>query len=225
MKKERIRNLSIDCVIFGFHQQSLQLLLVRHADGPGKGEWGLPGGWVAMEEDLDESAGNILRDLTGINDIYLEQLRAFGQVDRFPSYRVVTIAYFALVNPSDFHLIPGYTASDVAWYKVGELPALLYDHSAIVNYSLRYLRDKVRREPVGFNLLPAEFTLLDLQLLYEAVLQHKLDKSNFRRKIKKMGLLVRSGKQENVPHRAATLYSFDPSVYRALTRNGFNFEL
>lgn len=223
--KNIIDNLSIDCVIFGFDQSRLQLLLVKHGEGIGAGQWGLPGGWVAMTEDLDESAHRILNELTGIQRIYLEQLRAFGSVRRYPSYRVVTIAYFALVNPSEFHLIPGFTASEAAWFPVDEVPDLLYDHSAILSFALDHLRVKVRHEPIGFNLLPEEFTLLDLQQLYEAVLQQELEKSNFRRKVMKTGLLKKSGKkQRDVPHRAATLYSFDEHTYQKLLKNGVGFE-
>ncbi len=222
---EVIKNLSIDCVIFGFNQARLQLLLVKHGEGIGEGQWGLPGGWVSMEEDLDDSAYHILKDLTGIEEIYLEQLRAFGNVDRYPTYRVVTIAYFALVNPAEFHLIPGFTASEASWFPVEELPNLLYDHSAIVSFAFEHLKAKVRREPIGFNLLPEEFTLLELQQLYEAVLQQNLDKSNFRRKVMKTGLLKKSGnKQQDVPHRAATMYSFDAVMYQKLLKKGVGFE-
>jgi 8-oxo-dGTP diphosphatase len=225
-KSEMMDDLSIDCVIFGFHDLELQLLLVKHAGGIGKGKWGLPGGWILEMEDLDDAAYRILKELTGIESIYLEQLRAFGKVDRFPGKRVVTVAYFALVDPGEYHLIPGFTASDVVWYKVNSHPKLLYDHEEIVGYALEYLRRKVRHEPIGFNLLPEEFTLLDLQQLYESLLQQPLDKSNFRRKFRKMGLLQKSDKkQEDVPHRAATLYSFDKSTYQRLVREGFNFEV
>ncbi len=225
-KNKLVKSVTIDCVIFGFYERRLQLLLVKHADGIGQGRWGLPGGWILQDEDLDQAAYRILSDLTGIENIYLEQLRAFGGVDRFPVSRVITIAYFALVNPSEYQLIPGFTASEVEWFPVDERPELLYDHQEIVLNALDFLKDKVRREPIGFNLLPEEFTLLDLQHLYEEVLQHELDKSNFRRKIKKMGLLRKSGKkQTDVPHRAANLYAFDETMYRRLVEKGFNFEI
>ncbi len=218
-------SLSIDCVIFGFYNKTLQLLLVKHASGIGSGNWGLPWGWSLENEDLDHSAYRILKDLTGIESIYLEQLQAFGEVNRYPGKRVITVAYFALVNPVEFIIIPGFTASDASWYPVDRLPDLLYDHEQIVAHAFRHLRRKVRHEPIGFNLLPNEFTLLDLQALYEALLQQSLDKSNFRRKFRKMGLLIKSNnKQQDVPHRAATLYSFDTTAYLRLVREGFNFE-
>lgn len=225
-KSDMMDDLSIDCVIFGFYDQALQLLLVKHAEGIGRGHWGLPGGWILENEDLDKATYRILKDLTGIDSIYLEQLRAFGKVDRFPGKRVVTVAYFALVDPGEYHLIPGFTASEAVWFRVNALPTLLYDHEEIVAYAFDHLRRKVRHEPIGFNLLPEEFTLLDLQQLYESLLQQPLDKSNFRRKFRKMGLLKKSDKkQEDVPHRAATLYSFDTSTYHRLVRDGFNFEV
>ncbi len=221
-----IESVSIDCVIFGFTNDQLQLLLVKHADGIGKGNWGLPGGWIWESEGLDAAAYRILKGLTGIQEIFLEQLGAFGDVDRFPVKRVITIAYFALVNPQEYELIPGFTATEATWFPIDQLPEVLYDHGKIINSAKEHLRQKVRHEPIGFNLLPEEFTLLDIQKLYEALLQTQLDKSNFRRKIKRMNLLVKSEKkQSDVPHRAAQLYSFDRDIYENHLRNGFNFML
>ena len=164
--------------------------------------------------------------MTGVSNIYLEQLRAFGDTERYPTKRVITIAYFALVKPEDYTLHAGFTASEAKWFKVSEIPGLPYDHGKILKAGLNHLRHKVRHEPIGFNLLPKKFTLLQLQELYEAILEKKLDKPNFRRKLMKMNLLeVCKEKQTDVSHRAASLYRFDKKIYDRLTEKGFTFEL
>lgn len=218
--------LSIDCMIFGFKKSELDILLVQHAEGISKGKWALPGGWIRYNESIDHAAHRILKDLTGVSNIYLEQLRAFGDTERYPNKRVITIAYFALVKPEEYTLHAGFTASDAKWFKASEVPALPYDHTRILKAGLNHLRHKVRHEPIGFNLLPKKFTLLQLQELYEAILEKKLDKPNFRRKLMKMNLLeVCKEKQTDVSHRAASLYRFDKKIYDKLTEKGFTFEL
>lgn len=221
-----IQNLSIDCVIFGFYQGSLKVLCVKYAIGEHAGRWALPGGWLHKNESINDSAARHLRDLTGLEDIYLEQLQAFGSVERVPGQRIVTIAYYALVRPEDYDLIIGYTTDDVQWREVEETSGLIFDHDEILRCALESLRHKVRHEPIGFNLLPKKFTLLQLQELYEAILNVKLDKPNFRRKMIKMKLLVPCGeKQQHVAHRAAELYRFDEEIYRRLCEQGFTFEV
>lgn len=223
---EVIDALSIDCLIFGFKKSELDILLVQHAEGVSKGRWALPGGWIKYNEGADDAAARILKDLTGVSRIYLEQLRAFGAVDRYPTKRVITIAYYALVKPENYALDPGSNAADVKWFKTGDVPKLPYDHQAILDAGLAHLKHKVRHEPIGFNLLPKKFTLLQLQELYEAILGKKLDKPNFRRKLMKMNLLEPcKEKQKDVSHRAANLYRFDKRIYDKLTEKGFTFEL
>jgi 8-oxo-dGTP diphosphatase len=218
--------LSIDCMIFGFKKNELDILLVQHGEGISKGKWALPGGWIRYNEDLDHAANRILKDLTGVSNIYLEQLRAFGERERYPNKRVITIAYYALVKPEDYTLHAGSTAADAQWFKVSEVPNLPYDHNKILKAGLGHLRHKVRHEPIGFNLLPKKFTLLQLQQLYEAILETKLDKPNFRRKLINMNLLeICKEKQTDVSHRAASLYRFDKRTYDRLTEKGFTFEL
>lgn len=217
--------LSIDCTIFGFQESKLKVLLVKHAEGIIKNQWALPGGWVAYNEDIHLAAYRLLQDLTGVKELYLEQLKAFGEVDRYPAKRVITIAYYALTRPENYKLIPGFTASDVRWFNIDEIADLPYDHRKILDFAWRRLKRKVKYAPVGFNLLPEKFTLLQLQELYEAILEIKLDKPNFRRKIMKMNLLVSCDeKQIGVSHRAANLYHFDKEVYDKLTEDGFIFE-
>lgn len=221
-----IEALSIDCVIFGFKDGRLDILLVKHAEGISAGKWALPGGWITYGESVDDAAKRLLKSLTGISDIYLEQLKAFGEPNRFPIKRVVTLAFYALVNEESYSLIPGFTASDAQWFNVHEVPDLIYDHNQILDFGYKHLKHKVRHEPIGFNLLPAKFTLLQLQELYEAILETKLDKSNFRRKLGKMKLLINcKEKQKDVSHRAAALYKFDKRIYVTLRKSGMVFEL
>lgn len=217
--------ITIDCVIFGFDKGSLEVLLIQHAEGISKGKWGLPGGWINKKESTDAAAHRLLNELTALDHIYLEQLKAFGNPDRFPLRRVITIGYYALIKREDYNIQAGFTASDAKWYKINEIPDLIYDHNEILAYSLKHLRDRVRQAPIGFNLLPEKFTLLQLMHLYEEILGIEMDKSNFRRKILHMKLLVAlDEKQQDVSHRAAQLYKFDSEIYTKLTEKGFNFE-
>ncbi|NJN25142.1 MAG: NUDIX hydrolase [Cyclobacteriaceae bacterium] len=222
---QTIDSLSIDCTIFGFQESNLKVLLVKHAEGIIKDRWALPGGWVAYNEHLDDAAYRLLKDLTGVKELFLEQLKAFGEVGRYPGKRVITIGYYALTRPENYQLIPGFTASDARWFSINEIKDLPYDHSEILSFSWQRLKRKVKYAPIGFNLLPEKFTLLQLQELYESILEIKLDKPNFRRKIMKMDLIVSCHqKQQGVSHRAANLYHFDKKVYDQLTEDGFIFE-
>ena len=217
-------SLSIDSVIFGFEDE-LKVLLIKHFDGISSGKWALPGGFVGLQESLDTAASRILFQLTGLNHIFLEQLKAFGAVDRFSERRVVTISYYALIQSNQIGLVPGFTASEVKWATIDKVGKLPYDHNQILAYALKSLQQKVKLEPVGFNLLPKTFSLLELQKVYESILQMKLDKPNFRRKILKTGLLKKSkGKQKGVPHRAATLFEFDETVYHKYKTQKFILE-
>ena len=222
---DAIESITIDCVIFGFQEGSLEVLLVKHAEGISKGKWGLPGGWIKRNEGIDDAAYRLLRELTGLDEIFLEQLKAFGDPDRFPLHRVITIGYYALVKRENYKLKAGFTASEVGWFKMKDIPNLIYDHDQILNFSLEHLRNRIRQAPIGFNLLPEKFTLLELMHLYEEILGVEMDKPNFRRKILKMKLLRDlNEKQTGVSHRAAKLYSFDEKIYHKLTQRGFNFE-
>lgn len=220
-----IEALSIDCVIFGVQNGKLSVLTVQHRDGISKGLWALPGGWIRYDESVNDAAVRLLRDLTGLENIFLEQFQTFGARDRYPQSRVITIAYYALVRPDDYQLVPGFTASDAKWFQVGHVPSMPYDHDQILDHGFKALKFKIRHEPIGFSLLPAKFTLPQLQEVYEAILEVKLDRANFRRKIMKMNLLVEcKEKEKNVAHRAANFYRFDQKVYDKLKRKGFVFE-
>lgn len=224
-KSSVIEALSIDCVIFGFMSAGLEVLLVRHGEGISQGQWALPGGWIRYDEGVDEAAARLLYDLTGVHHVYLEQFHTFGAVNRYPGKRVITIAYNALVNPEDYTLKAGFTADDVQWFNIHNLPTLPYDHHTIWKAGFAHLKQKIRHEPLGFNLLPKKFTLYQLQLLYEAILETQLDKPNFRRKMMKMNLLIPcEEKQRDVSHRAAKLYRFDKRVYENLKEQGMSFD-
>lgn len=224
MQHKILDAISIDTVIFGFTGGRLEVLLVRHARGRSRGIWSLPGGWIYEDEDMDAAAYRLLEDLTGVSDLYLEQLKAFGTVDRFPDYRVITIAYFALVRLEKYRLKKSDELLELAWYPLQEVPSLTYDHDHILDQAVQRLKLKIKTQPIGFNLLPEKFTLHDLQKLYETILGISLDKPNFRRKMKKMNVLQPCDElQTGVNHRAARLYSFDEKNYNKLLEEGFSF--
>ncbi|TDO84075.1 NUDIX domain-containing protein [Flavobacterium chryseum] len=223
--KSLIDGISIDCVIFSFDKKNLEVLLVQHAEGASIGKWGLLGGNLYLEESVDNAALRILYELTSLDNIYLEQLKAFTDPDRVKSERVITVGYYTLLNREDYNIQASNSVIEAKWYKIKDIPDLIFDHTEILNFSLMHLRNRVRQAPIGFNLLPEKFTLLQLMHLYEEILGIELDKSNFRRKILHMKLLVGlDEKQQDVSHRAAKLYKFDPEIYKKLTEKGFNFE-
>lgn len=226
LSQDVIKALSIDNLVFGLDNDELKILLVKQTDPTHQGKWALPGGWIRFDENLRDAAYRLLEELTGVKQLYLEQLKTFGRVNRFPTERVVTIAYYALVSAEHYSLVAGQSAADVSWQSINSLPDLIYDHAEIIAHGMKFLRHQVCHQPIGFNLLPEKFTLLQLQALYEAILNTKLDKPNFRRKIMKMNLLSSCNeKQQGVPHRAANLYRFDSDAYKQLTESGFSFEI
>lgn len=216
-----ISNLSIDCVIFTFDTE-LKVLLVKHADGVVKDRWALPGGWIRKGKSIDDEAHCILNLLTGLKDIYLDQFKTFGKVDRYPNKRVITVAYYSLIPLPNYELIAGYTASRVKWFSINDIPELPFDHKAIFDEAIETLQIKVKRDPIIFNLLTKKFTLLQLQHLYESLLGVKFDKPNFRRKILKRKILKKSDeKQTSVSHRAAVLYEFDNETFDRIKEEKF----
>jgi 8-oxo-dGTP diphosphatase len=218
--------LTVDCVVFGFDNAELKILLIQRGLVPFKGKWALPGGFVRVKEAVDEAARRELLEETGLSNVFLEQLYTFGAVDRDPRERVVSVAYYALVKLAEHPATGASDASAAAWFPVARLPELAFDHIDIVKMALSRLRSKVRYEPIGFELLPEKFTLSQLQQLYEAVLQTNLDKRNFRKKILSMGLLIPLREQARTgAHRPAQLFRFDARKYTAFKKRGFNFEL
>lgn len=201
---------AVDVAVFTVLRGALQVLLVQLRTGAFAGEWALPGGRVRAEESLDEAARRELAAQTGVRDIYLEQLYTFGSPQRDPHDRVVSVAYFALIPHGGRFQGPGTSAkyADVAWRRVTRLPPLAYDHRAVVNTALARLRAKLRYTNLVYTLLPQEFTLGELQEMYEAILGRRLDRRNFRKKVLSLGLLSRLGGLRRGPHRPAALYAF-----------------
>jgi 8-oxo-dGTP diphosphatase len=218
--------LTVDVVVFALDEDDLLVMLIRRSLPPFAGEWALPGGFVRVEETLDEAAQRELREESGLAGIFLEQLYTFGEVNRDPRERVVTVAYYALVNLAGHDVRASTDAAQAAWFPVSELPKLAFDHEQIVAAALTRLRNKVRYQPIGFELLPEQFTLRQLQHLYEIVLGRPLDKRNFRKKVLGMGILKDTREIEtDVAHRAARLFRFDQRAYQRLTKRGFLFEI
>jgi len=218
--------LTVDCVVFGLDEEDLKVMLIQRLLPPFEGRWALPGGFVRTDETLDEAALRELQEETGLEKVYLEQLYTVGGIDRDPRERVVTVAYYALVKLSDHRVQAATDARAAAWFSIDDLPDLAFDHDKILAMAHERLRNKVRYQPIGFELLPQKFPLRQLQHLYEAVLDRPLDKRNFRKKILRMGVLVELDEIEtDVAHRAARLYRFDKKKYRRLTKQGFNFEI
>ncbi len=218
--------LTVDIVVFALDEDDLKVMLIERDLEPFAGRWALPGGFVRVDETLDEAARRELLEETGLKDIYLEQLYTFGDIKRDPRERVVTVAYYALVNLEGHDVQASTDARNAAWFAVSDLPGLAFDHEHIVAAALGRLRGKLRYQPVGFELLPNKFPLRSLQHLYEVVLDRELDKRNFRKKILSMDILVELDEiEKDVAHRAARLYRFDKTKYDRKTRSGFNFEI
>ena len=218
--------LAVDCVVFGYEEEALRVLLIQRAAPPFEGGWALPGGFVHVDESVDDAAVRELREETGVSRLYLEQLYTFGAIDRDPRERVVSVAYFALVKMSEHEVRGATDARDAAWFAIDDLPTLAFDHDRIFEMALERLRGKVHYQPIGFELLPKKFTLTQLQRLYEVVLGEPLDKRNFRKRVLAMGFLEELDEvQQDVAHRAARLYRFDERKYRRLTKEGFEFSL
>ncbi len=222
-------SVTVDCVVFGLDgldQEDLKVLLIERGREPFAGCWALPGGFVEMGEDLETAARRELAEETGVKIDYLEQLYTFGAPRRDPRGRVISVAWYGLVRTLDHTPTGADDANEAAWFPVVSPPKLAFDHQRILTMAHERLKAKIRYAPVGFNLLPEQFTLRQLQRLYEILLDRPLDKRNFRRKLLSMGLLIETDElQQDVPHRAARLYRFDPEQYRELTLQGFVFDL
>ncbi|MEM9904456.1 MAG: NUDIX domain-containing protein [Cyanobacteria bacterium P01_D01_bin.44] len=227
--------MTVDCVVFGVDfgsdvglpgQLTLNVLLIQRSLPPFQGGWALPGGFVKLDESLEAAARRELYEEAGLENVFLEQLYTFGEPDRDPRDRTVSVAYYALINTHSYRLQAATDASDASWFSIEGLPPLAFDHGRMVSVAIARLRAKIRYEPIGFELLPTKFTLTQLQQLYETILNRPLDKRNFRKKLLKMGILIAlSEKETNVAHRAAQLYQFDAQQYEALKQSGFNFEI
>lgn len=186
-----IPNISIDCVLFGFEAGELKVLLIKRDKGPEFDQWSLPGGYVFMDENIDHAADRILKELTGISNLFLSQVGLFGETNRYPVQRVISIVYCALVKPEQFDLIAGSHAKKVKWSSVMNVKKLPFDHNAMIEDSLNWLKDEIWRKPILINLLPEKFPLNQLHDLFQAFLHETIDNRNFRKKVISQGLVER----------------------------------
>ena len=204
---------SVDCIIFGFEANKLKILLGKRKMDPGRGELSLYGGFVEDDEDLDEAANRTLKTLTGLDNIYMKQVGAFGAVNRDPGQRVISIAYCALINVKDYDETLQ-ELHEQEWVDMDKLPQLYSDHNEMIRKAILMLRRRISTEPLSFNLLPELFTLTQLQHVYEAILGREIDKRNFRKKIKTIDFIEKTDKIDKITSkRGAALYCFNKKVY------------
>ncbi len=212
--------LAVDCIIFGFDGQVLKALFVKRAFNPGMNKWSLMGGFVQEQEGVEEAASRILNQLTGLSNIYMEQLHCFGDISRDPGGRVISVAYFALINIADYseEMMKEHNAK---WFELNHIPALVFDHRDMVLLAKERLQQKIANHPVGFALLPNKFTLRQLQTLYEAINETELDKRNFTRRILDLGILKKLDEKERGTSKKGSFYFvFDEAKYKKLDKEG-----
>jgi 8-oxo-dGTP diphosphatase len=218
---------AVDCIIFGFDiaEKELKLLLIKRSFEPALGQWSLAGGFLKEKESLDDAACRVLCSLTGLSDLFMEQLYTYGEIERDPGARVISTAYFALIGIHE--LDPEIRRKNGAhWRSISNLPDLIFDHRKMVDRALGELVETVKVRPVGFELLPEKFTLVQLQNLYEAIYQRPIDKRNFRKKILSMELLEKQEEKEReTSKKGAWYFRFNEAKYKELARNGFFFNL
>lgn len=206
---------SVDCLVFGFEEDKLKLLIGKRKMDPGRGEWSLYGGFVGPSESLADAANRVLKDLTGLDKLYMRQVGAFGAIDRDPGERVISVAYCALINVKDYDdkLRKSY---GLEWAPLDKLPKLYSDHNKMIQDAVNMLKKSIKTEPISFNLLPDLFTLTQLQHVYEAVLGKEIDKRNFRKRIKQIDFIEKTDKIDKITSkRGAALYRFNDTAYLA----------
>lgn len=216
-------SVTTDCVIFGFDGNSLQVLLIERGIEPYKGRWAFPGGFLNPDETAEEGALRELKEETGLDGAYIEQFHTYTDPNRDSRERVITIAYYALVRIQEVH--GGDDAARAKWFPIEDVPQLAFDHDRILRDAMRQLRERIHFEPIGFELLPEKFTMKDIQLLYEAILDVKFDRRNFSKKMIHYELLTQL--DETVwptPKREALLYSFNKEKYDEFKKKGFQIE-
>ncbi len=204
----------VDCIIFGLNKGELSILLAKRQFEPEKGKWSLMGGFVKDGESVDDAAKRVLHELTGLENVYMEQVGAFGEVDRDPGERVVSVAYYALINFDEYDRLR-VMEHNAQWISIKEMPPLSFDHPQMIEKARELMRQKVSREPIGFNLLPRLFTLTQLQSLYETILGESVDKRNFRKRISEMDCIEKTDQIDKTgSRRGAALYKFNDRAYR-----------
>lgn len=208
-------SVTVDVVILTMRKRRLEVLLVKRKHWPYEGLWAIPGGFVEIDESLEDAARRELEEQTDVRDVYLEQLYTFGDPHRDPRTRVITVVYYALFRSDELHIAVGDDAAESAWYPISALPPLAFDHENILNYTMQRLRGKLEYTSIGFQLLAPEFTLSELQEVYEAILARPLDKRNFRKKVLTTGILEpTTHTRKTGQHRPAALYRFSPRAER-----------
>lgn len=208
-----------DCIIFGFDGKEIKVLLIKRESDPEKGKWSLVGGFVNRNESVDAAASRILKNLTGLTEVYMEQLYCFGDVNRDTGGRVISIAYYALINIEDYNQLSA--AHETQWFALSKIPSLIFDHKQMVDLARERLQQKVTNQPVVFEMLPDRFTLPQLQSLYETIFETPLDKRNFTRKILETGFLKKLNQKEKESSRkGAFYYVFDKKKYAKLQHDG-----
>lgn len=218
-------HVALDCIVFGFEDGKLKLLIHRRKLEPAKGQWSLFGGFMKEGESLDDAANRILQELTGLEEIYMEQLQTYGEIHRDPAGRVISVAYYALI-PAYKYSVAYSKQYGATWVSLADLPPLIMDHNMMVKKGLRRLRRRASTEPIGFELLPREFTMPQLQSLYEAIFQSDLDKRNFRKKILSLDVLVKLDRKDmSNSRKGAYLYRFDRRKYKKLVEAGMGIKL
>ncbi|GGG88406.1 DNA mismatch repair protein MutT [Polaribacter pacificus] len=216
---------AIDCIIFGFDKESLKILLIKRDFEPQKGHWSLMGGFLKKNETLDQAANRTLLSLTGVQDIYMEQLYAFSEVDRDPVERTLSVSYYALINIEDHNekLTKKYNAQ---WFDIADAPSLIFDHDLMLQKAIRRLRRRTAIKPVGFDLLPEKFTMRQLQKLYEAILDKEVDKRNFINKINSLDILIKLNEKDMTSStKGSFLYKFSQEKYDDKLKNNFYIKL
>jgi ADP-ribose pyrophosphatase YjhB (NUDIX family) len=218
-------HVAVDCIVFGFDEGALKLLIHKRKFEPAKGQWSLFGGFMKEEESLEDAANRILHELTGLEKIYMEQLQTYGEINRDPAGRVISVAYYALI-PAHKYSEASSNRYDATWVSLSDLPPLIMDHDQMVQKGLRRLRRRATTEPLGFELLPREFTMPQLQDLYEAIFQSTLDKRNFRKKILSLDVFVKLDRKDmSNSRKGAYLYRFDRRKYKKLMEAGVGLKL
>lgn len=226
MKKIQNIKLAVDAVVFGYKNTRLEVLLIQQKYGETKGEWALPGGFVLENEDLEKAVLRELKEETGVEVSYMEQLYTFGNINRDPRGRVVSVAYIVMIDHALHNLQANSDAQDVQWYPINSLPQLAYDHSEIVTLALLRLQNKIKYAPIGFELLDKSFPFSDLENLYQTILNRKIDRRNFRKKILSFGFVVETNEIRQIGSgRPAKLFKFDHHKYTELEKQGIHFEI
>ncbi|NJB84279.1 ADP-ribose pyrophosphatase YjhB (NUDIX family) [Lewinella marina] len=222
--KERLL-LAVDCIIFGFDGEKLKILLIKRGFEPERGKWSLVGGFLHKSEVLHDAATRILNRYTGLDDIYMEQVGTFSDIDRDPEERTVSTAYYALINIKN-HSQKLNRQFSAQWFSVEEAPPLIFDHDKMVRHALKRLRTKAETEPIGFELLPEKFTMRQLQNLYEAIWNVSLDKRNFISKVRSLDILEKLDEKDKTSSRKGSfLYRFDAEKYKTVERNRSSLNL